>query len=79
MRKPMSLTSARPLRSSDHLDLFILGIRTALAQCCAFAVTCSSSWNGLPPLLWAKLMSGISATSCCSLKTFPLCAEFASE
>jgi len=54
----------------SHLDLFVPRVRTALAQCFAFAVTGPSSWNGLPHLLRAKLISGISATTCCSLKTF---------
>src|SRR6218665_2004614 len=70
MRKPMSSTSACPLRSTDRLDIFVPHVRTALAQCRAFAVTGPSSWNGLPHLLRAKLMFGISATSCRSLKTF---------
>jgi len=72
MCKPMSSTSAHPLRSADRLDLFVPRARTALVQSCAFAVTGLSSWNGLPHLLRAKLMliSGISATSCHSLKTF---------
>jgi len=70
MRKPMSSTSARPLPSTNRLDLFVPHVRTALVQCHAFAVTSPSSWNGLSPLLQAKLMSGISVTSCCSLKTF---------
>jgi len=65
MREPISSTSARPLCSTDRLDLlFVLRVRTALTQYRAFAVTDPSSWNGLPPLLRAKLMSGISATSC---------------
>src|SRR6218665_968968 len=68
MRKPMSSTSACLLRSTDCLDLFVPRVRTALAQCRAFAVT--TSWNGLPCLLRAKLTSGISATFCHSLKTF---------
>ena len=55
MRKPMSSTvnisSARPLRSADRLDLFAPRVRTALAQCRAFTVTGPSSWNGLPHLL----------------------------
>jgi len=51
MRKPMSSVSARSLRSTDHLDLFVPRVRTALAQCHAFAVTGPSSWNGLPPVL----------------------------
>jgi len=67
MRKPMSSASAR---STDRLGIFVPHVRTALAQCRASAVTGSSSWNGLPPLLRAKLMSGISTTSCRSLKTF---------
>ena len=52
--------------STDRLYLFVPRVRTALAQCRAFAVSGSSSWNG-PPLLRAKLMSGISTTSCRSL------------
>ena len=48
MRKPMSSVSARPLRSIDCLDLFVPRVRTALARCRAFAVTGTSSWNGLP-------------------------------
>src|SRR6218665_3041066 len=51
MRKPMSSVSARPLRSTDRLDLFVPRVRIALAQCHAFAVTGPSSWNGLPPEL----------------------------
>src|SRR6218665_4008156 len=39
MRKPMSSPSARPLRSADRLDLFVPRVRTALAQCHAFAAT----------------------------------------
>src|SRR6218665_808739 len=70
MRKPMSSVSARLLRSTDHLDLFVPRVRPALAQCRAFAVTCPSSWNDLPPVLRAKHMSGIFTISCRSLKTF---------
>jgi len=70
MHKKMSSTSARHLRSTDRLDPFVPRVRTALAQCRAFAVTGPSSWNGLPHLLRAKLMSGISAASCRSPKTF---------
>ena len=66
----MSSVSARSLRSNGHLDLFVPRVRTALAQCRAFAVAGPSSRNGLPPVLQAKLMSGISTTSCRSLKTF---------
>ena len=69
MRKLMTSVSARPLRSTDRLELFVPRFRTALAQCRAFAVT------GLPPVLRAKLMSGISATSYRSLKTFPFPPE----
>src|SRR6218665_1082832 len=45
MRKPMSSTSARPLQSTDRLDLLAPRVRTALAQCRAFAVTGPSSWR----------------------------------
>src|SRR6218665_1557565 len=51
MHKLMSSVSARPLRSTDRLDIFVPRVRTALAQCRAFAVTGPSSWNGLPPSL----------------------------
>ena len=47
-RKPMSSTSVRPLRSGNRLDHSVPRVRTALAQCHAFAVTSPSSWNGLP-------------------------------
>ena len=70
MHKPLSATSARPLRSTDRLDLFVPRVKSALAQCRAFAVTGPSTWNGLPPLLRAKLMSGISHASSRSLKAF---------
>src|ERR1043165_3740362 len=48
MHKPLSATSARPLRSTDRLDLFVPRVRSALAQCRAFAGTGPSTWNGLP-------------------------------
>ena len=64
MRKPMSSTSARPLRSVDRLYLFVSRVRTALAQCRAFGVIGPSSWNELPLILRAKLISDISATLC---------------
>ena len=44
MSKPMSSTSARPLRSTDRLNLFVPRVRTALTQCRHFAVTGPSSW-----------------------------------
>ena len=72
MRKLLSSTFARPLRSVDSLDLVVPRVMIALAQRCAFAVTGLFSWNGHPHLLRAELMSGISATSCRSLKTFSL-------
>src|ERR1043165_4482661 len=55
MHKPLSATSARPLRSTDRFDLFVPSVRSALTQCRAFAVTGPSTWSGLPPLLRAKL------------------------
>src|SRR2546428_12994571 len=48
MHKPHSATSARPLRSTDRLNLFVPRVRSALAQCRAFPVTGPSTWNGLP-------------------------------
>lgn len=47
MRKPLSTTSAHPLRSPDRLDHFVARARSALAQSWAFAVTGPSTWNGL--------------------------------
>ena len=57
------------MRSADHLDLFVL-VSGLPCKCRAFAVTGPCAWNGLPTLVQAKLMSGISATSCRSLKSF---------
>src|SRR6218665_87135 len=71
MRKPMSSTSARPLRSADRLDL--LSVLPGLPWFNVALLPCHghSSWNGLPHLLRAKLMSGISTTSSHSF-LFPL-------
>ena len=44
MRKPISSISARLLRSTCRLDLFVPRVRTVLAQCRAFAVSGSASW-----------------------------------
>src|SRR5688572_25310415 len=57
MRKPLSATSSRSLRSADWLDLFVPRTRTALAQRRAFAVVGPSTWNDLPPSVRAKLMT----------------------
>ena len=70
MRKPLSASSSRSLRSADRLDLFVLRTRTALAQHRAFAIVGPSIWNDLPSLLRAKLMTGISPLVLRSLKTF---------
>ena len=64
MHKPLSATSACPLRSTDRLDLFVPRVKSALAQCRAFAVTGPSTWNGLP------LFYGLS--SCLGFLTHPL-------
>jgi hypothetical protein len=83
MRQPLSATSARPLRSTGRLDLFVPRTRTTLTQRRAFAVTGPSAWNSLPPHLRTKLMMGISSTSTRLLKTFLFprgsCTEGASE
>ena len=50
MRKPLSATSLRSLRSTDRLDLFVPRTRTALAQRRSFAVVGPSAWNDLPLL-----------------------------
>src|SRR6218665_1371357 len=42
MRKPMSSLSARPLRPTDRLDLFVPRVRTPLAQFFAFSFTLPS-------------------------------------
>ena len=49
MRKPLSATSHRLLRSMDRMDLFVPRTRTALAQHRAFAVMGPSAWNDLAP------------------------------
>jgi len=68
MRKPV-FNVCPSLRSTDRLEHFAPRVRTALTQCCAFAVTGPSSWTGLPSLLRAKHISGISVTSVRSLTT----------
>jgi len=73
--RPISSTYAHPPGSIDRLDLFVPRDRTALTQCLAFVKTDPSSWSDLPCVLRAKLMAGISATTCRSLKT----AESGSE
>ena len=47
--RPLSVTSLRPLRSSDRLDLFVPRVRTTMAQSRSFACIGPSLWNGLPP------------------------------
>lgn len=49
MRKLLPSTCALPLRSTDHLDIFVPHIRTPFGQCHAFAVTGLSTWNGPSP------------------------------
>ena len=70
MRKPLSATSSRSLRSADWLDLFVPRTRTALAQRRAFAVVGPSTSNDLFPSLRAKLMTGFSSSISRSLKAF---------
>ena len=71
MRKPLSSTSARPLRSADSLDVFVPRAETALAQCRAFAVTGPFTWNDLPLPQWPRtMMAVVSPTFSQSLKVF---------
>ena len=79
MRKPLSASSLRLLRSADQLVLFVPRTRTALAQRRSFAVVGPSAWNDLLPPLRAKLLSGLSSSSARSLKTFLLPRGFYTE
>ena len=55
MHTPFSPASARLLRSTDHLDLSVPRVWTALVQCRAFALTSPFTWNGFPPVVYYEL------------------------
>ena len=61
VQKPIwiSSLSSRPLRSADRLDLLVPWTRTALAQHRAFASMGPSMWNGLPPAICSKIVTGL--------------------
>src|SRR5678816_302024 len=70
MRRPISATSGRPLRSFDHHDLLVPRSRTATAQHRAYASVGPLPWNDLPALTRAVMLSGGTTVSARSLKTF---------
>ena len=70
MRRPISATSGRPLRSFDHHDLLVPRSRTATAQHRAYASVGPLLWNDLPALTRAVMLSGGTTVSARSLKTF---------
>src|SRR5688572_21542463 len=69
MRRPISATSGRPLRSFDHHDLLVPRSRTATAQHLAYASVGPLLWNDLPALTRAVMLSGGTTVSARSLKT----------
>jgi len=50
IRRPISATSGRPLRSLDHHDLLVPRSRTATAQHRAYASVGTLLWNDLPTI-----------------------------
>jgi hypothetical protein len=67
--RPHSVSSHRPLRSSNRLDLFVPRTRTAMAQSRSFASIGPSLWNSLSPSLRSTVLSGSLSSSFASLKT----------
>src|SRR5688572_33408834 len=67
MRRPISATSGRPLRSFDHHDLLVPWSRTATAQHRAYASVGPLLWNDLPALTRAVMLSGGTTVSARSL------------
>ena len=70
IRRPISATSGRPLRSLDHHDLLVPRSRTATAQHRAYASVGPLLWNDLPAITRAVMLSGGTTVSARSLKTF---------
>src|SRR5688572_13127475 len=70
IRRPISATSGRPLRSLDHHDLLVPRSQTATAQHRAYASVGPLLWNDLPAITRAEILSGSTTVSAHSLKTF---------
>src|SRR5688572_27465870 len=58
IRRPISATSHRPLRSLDRLDLLVPRARTTMAKSRAFAFIGPSLWNQLPSSTRSLILSG---------------------
>ena len=69
VRRPISATSHRPLRSLDRLDLLVPRARTAMAKSRAFAFIGPSLWNELPSSTRSLILSGGPGASFRCLKT----------
>src|SRR6218665_2987729 len=65
----LSATSHRPLRSSDGLVLFVLRVRTTMAQTRSFATIGPSLQNALPSSLRLTLLSRSRSASLFLLNT----------
>jgi len=63
-------TSRRPLRSLDWQLLFVLRVRTTMAQSRSFATIGPSLWNDLPSSLRLTLLSRSLSASLSLLKTY---------
>src|SRR5688572_1964326 len=58
IRRPISATSGRPLRSLDHHDLLVPRSRTATAQHRAYASVVPLFWNEIPTITRALMLYG---------------------
>src|SRR2546428_11674236 len=70
IRRPISATSGRPLRSLDHHDLLVPRSRTSTAQHRAYASVGPLLWNEIPAITRALMLYGGTSVSARSPKTF---------
>ena len=68
--RPHSVSSHRPLRSSNRLDLLPRRARTAMAQSRSFASIGPALWNELSPSIRSNLLAGSPSSSFAFLKTY---------
>jgi hypothetical protein len=68
--RPLSAASDRPLRSLDRHDLLVPRTRTTTAQLRAFASVGPLLWNDLPSMTRSVILTGGTAVSARTLKTF---------
>jgi hypothetical protein len=68
--RPHSVSSHRPLRSSNRLDLRPCRARTAMAQYRSFASIGPALWNELSPSIRSNLLAGSPSSSFAFLKTY---------